>query len=77
MFTHQSLLGIQIMPELCTLHSNAKLMQINEATQRRGLVCHKTKAEFGPEWHSAVMLHGNGEDKFLGFITKAKAFVTP
>lgn len=77
MFTHQSLLGIQIMPELCTSHSNAKLMQINETTQRRGLVYHKTKAEFRPEWHPVVVLQGNGENKFLGFITKVKAFVTP
>lgn len=50
MFTHQSLLGIQIMSELCTPHLYAKLMQINETIQR-GFVYHKTKAGFGPEWH--------------------------
>lgn len=56
-------------------HSYAQLMQTNETIQR-GLVCRKTKAEFGPEWHPAVRLHGNGKDKFLMFVTIAKAFVT-
>lgn len=63
------------MPELCMEHSYAQLMQTNETIQRRGLVYHKTKAGFGPEWHPAVMLHGNGEDKFLMFTTTVKVFV--
>lgn len=64
------------MPELCKRHSYAQLMQTNETIQSKGLVYHKIKDGFGPERHPDVMLHGNGEDNFLMFTTKAKAFVT-
>lgn len=54
------------------MHNNADQWD----NSKKRTCCHKTKAEFGPEWQPAAMLHGNGEGKFLMFITIVKAFVT-
>lgn len=42
-FSHQSLLGIQNVPELCTPHSSGQLQQTNGTVQRRRLVYHEMK----------------------------------